>query len=61
MHGRLLLISDPEIFRKSGAVDLIKPGDQIMVDKGFLIDEDVITRGVLLFVQPLKMQNSSFY
>jgi hypothetical protein len=29
-------ISDP---------DLIKPGDQIMIDKGFLIDKDVITRG----------------
>jgi hypothetical protein len=64
-------ISDPEIFRKSGGVDLIKPGDQIMVDKGFLIDEDVITRGgvvirpafknALLVGQMLKMYRTHLF
>jgi hypothetical protein len=39
-------VAETKLFWKFVAiVDLIKPGDQIMVDKGFLIDEDVITRG----------------
>ena len=53
-------ISDPEIFRKSGAVDLIKPGDQIMVDKGFLIDEDVITRGGVVIRPAFKNAKQQF-
>jgi hypothetical protein len=46
--------------RKSGAVDLIKPGDQIMVDKGFLIDEDVITRGGVVIRPAFKNAKQQF-
>ena len=53
-------ISNPEIFRKSGTVDLINPGDQIMVDKGFLIDEDVITHGGVVIRPAFKNTKQQF-
>ena len=35
-------ISDKELTRKSGILDLLKPGDSIMADRGFNIEEDLI-------------------
>lgn len=52
--------SDPEIFRKSGAAELVKPGDRIMVDKGFLIDEDVVVRGGVVIRPAFKTANTHF-
>ena len=33
------IVSDKVIFEKSDLVNLLQPGDAIMVDRGFLIDE----------------------
>ena len=45
-------ISNKELTRQSGILDLIEPGDSVMADWGFKIEEDLILRGVQLNIPP---------
>ena len=39
-------ISDKELTRKSGLLDLLEAGDSLMADRGFNIEDDLILKGV---------------
>ena len=41
-------ISDKELTKHSGLLDLLERGDSVMADHGFDIEEDLIIRGVRL-------------
>ena len=45
-------ISDKELTRKSGILDLLEEGDSVMADRGFDIEEDLILLGVKLNTPP---------
>lgn len=45
-------ISDKELTRKSGILDLLEEGDSVMADRGFDIEEDLILLGVKLNIPP---------
>ena len=47
-------ISDKEITRKSGLLNLLEPGDEVMVDKGFTIDDFLSSVGASLVIPPFK-------
>lgn len=49
-------VSDKVITRKSNPLDLWETGDEIMVDKGFLISDLTTARGVNLIIPPFKQQ-----
>ena len=41
-------VSDKDLTQKSGILDLLEPGDTVLADRGFSIDEDVILHGAKL-------------
>ena len=41
-------ISDKELTKQSGILDLLEPGDSVMADRGFNIEDDLIVLGVHL-------------
>ena len=45
-------ISDKAITRDSGILDLLEEGDQVMVDKGFTIEDLLATVGAQLVIPP---------
>ena len=45
-------ISDKELTRCSGIMDLLQPGDSVMADRGFDIQDDLALRGVKLNIPP---------
>ena len=44
-------ISDKELTRKSGILDLLEEGDSVMADTGFEIEEDLMLIGVRLNIR----------
>lgn len=47
-------ISDKEITKKSGILDLLEPGDVVMADKGFTIEDMLCSVGARLIIPPFK-------
>ena len=45
-------ISDKELTRRCGILELLEAGDSVMADRGFDINEDLILRGVGLNIPP---------
>ena len=45
-------ISDKALTRQSGLLDLLQPGDSVMADRGFDIEDDLMLRGVHLNIPP---------
>ena len=53
-------ISDKELTRRSGILDLLEAGDSVMADRGFDISEDLILIGVDLNIPPF-MRGKQMY
>ena len=51
-------VSDKEITRSSGLLDLLEPGDSVLVDKGFDITYDCMVRGAKLLIPPFLCKNT---
>ncbi|XP_069109394.1 uncharacterized protein [Argopecten irradians] len=53
-------ISDKQITKETGLVELCEPGDAIMADKGFTIADLTTPRGVRLIIPPFKKKSVKF-
>ena len=53
-------ISDKEITKRSGILDLLEPDDAVMADKGFLIHDLLKDKQALMIIPPFLGQNSQF-
>ena len=55
-------ISDQEITRQSGIIELLEPGDGVMVDKGFTIEDFLIPIKCYLNISPfLRAKAQGFF
>ena len=45
-------VSDKHLTQASGFLDMVEPGDLILADRGFLVDEEVALRGATLIIPP---------
>lgn len=54
-----LFLSDKQLTRKSGLLDLLEHGDSIMADQGFNIQDDVTLLGVLVNIPPFLTKGKS--
>ena len=53
-------ISDKELTRQSGILDLLDCGDSVMADRGFDVGDDLILRGVHLNIPPFLKDKKQF-
>ena len=53
-------ISDRHITRVSGCLDLLEPGDEVMVDKGFLIEDLLVTKQCKLVIPNFLARKGQF-
>jgi len=53
-------ISDKEITSKSGFIDKLQRGDEVMADRGFNIQEMLALKGVKVNVSPFMNQSGQF-
>ena len=53
-------ISDKELSCRSGILEVLEPGDSVMADKGFDIEEDLIPLGVKLNIPPFLRGKAQF-
>lgn len=51
-------ISDKELMKKSGLIELLECGDSVMADRGFDIEDELIVRGVQLNIPPFLRHKS---
>lgn len=45
-------ISDQELIKQSGLLDLLGPGDACMADKGFTVEKMLAEQGTILIIPP---------
>ena len=45
-------VSGKQLTKASGLLDMVQPGDLILADRGFLVDEEVALRGATLIIPP---------
>ena len=45
-------IDDVQIFKDSGILDYIRPGDSVMVDRGFTVQELLLPKQATIFIPP---------
>jgi hypothetical protein len=53
-------ISDKQLTKKCGIIDLCEEGDSIMADKGFTISDLTTPKGIKLIMPPFKRSNCKF-
>ena len=53
-------MSDVEITRICGIVDLLEPGDSVMADKGFLVEKLLSAKGASLNIPPFLTSKGRF-
>ena len=53
-------VSDKILTQESGILDLLEPGDTVLADRGFTIDEDVILHGTKLEMPAFTRGRSSY-
>ncbi|XP_065067591.1 uncharacterized protein LOC135693131 [Rhopilema esculentum] len=53
-------ISDKEITRCSGILELLEPGDAVMADKGFDVEDLLKEKGVVLNIPPFLQKQTQF-
>ena len=53
-------ISDKELTKRSGILDLLEPGDSVMADREFEIEEDLLLIGVKLNIPPFFGAKNSY-
>ena len=53
-------IDDVRIFQESGILDFIKPGDSILVDKDFTVQELLLVKQAKVFIPPFLGKGDKF-
>ena len=53
-------IDDVRIFQESGILNFIKPGDSILVDKGFTVQELLLVKQAKVFIPPFLGKRDKF-